>query len=84
MEGNDITQAEFNEAVLEVTGGPNWDVVKKGLANDIYQTQASALDAADWGQVCELRGFARGIAYMMNLREAVKAQIVAEVDNAAL
>lgn len=64
-----MTQDDFNEALLDVTGGPQWDVVKKGLANDIYAAQAQALDAKSWEEVCELRGFAKGLAFVMNLRE---------------
>ena len=41
-----MTQDQFNDAVLDVTGGPNWDIVKKGLANDIYNTQAQEIGRA--------------------------------------
>lgn len=64
-----MTQEEFNQAVLAVTGGPDWDIVKQGLANDIYQVQSGALDAKTWEAVCEARGFAAGLAYIINLRE---------------
>jgi hypothetical protein len=64
-----MTQEDFNQAVLAVTSGPDWDVVKQGLANDIYQVQAGALDAKSWDAVCEARGFAAGLAYISNLRE---------------
>ena len=65
----DITQDKFNEAVLSVTAGPAWDIVKQGLANDIYQLQAGALEAKTWEAVKEARGFAAGLAYIVNLRE---------------
>lgn len=64
-----MTQDDFNNAVLAITAGPDWDVVKQGLSNDIYQVQSSALDAKDWASVCEARGFAQGLAYIINLRE---------------
>jgi hypothetical protein len=64
-----MTQNEFNNAVLSITGGPDWDIVKQGLSNDIYQVQAGALDAKNWTEVCEARGFASGLAYLINLRE---------------
>lgn len=79
-----ITQEQYNAAVLEVTSGPAWDVVKQGFANDIYQSQASALDAENWGAVCELRGFARGIAYVMRIRETIKVAMDQEAANANL
>lgn len=70
-----ITQEQYNDAVLSCTGGPEWDIVKQGFANDIYQTQCQALEAKDWGEVCENRGFARGLAYAMNLREVVETSM---------
>ncbi|NIN96669.1 MAG: hypothetical protein GTO49_17210 [Anaerolineae bacterium] len=75
----DITQEAYDEAILEVTGGVHWDTVKKGLANEIYHAQARALDAESWEQVCRLKGFAEGIAYVMRLREITKASISANV-----
>lgn len=72
-----MNQDDFNEAVLTCTGHPEWDLVKKGLSNDIYQAQAQALDAKSWEEVCELRGFAKGLAFIINLREntlAARAQ----------
>ena len=79
-----MTQDEYNEAVLERTSGPNWDIVVKGLKNDIYHTQAMAFDAKDWGAVCELKGFARGLAYCMNLRNVVITSIEQAKANANL
>ncbi len=79
-----MVQEDFNQAVLAVTSGPDWDVVVKGLANDIYHIQASSLDAKSWDEVCEARGFARGLSYMINLREAVVAQMNADTNNADL
>lgn len=65
-----ITQDDFNEAVLTCTGHPEWEIVKQGLANDIYAAQAQALDAESWDMLCELKGFARGLAFIMGLRES--------------
>ena len=65
----DITQDDFNEAVLAVTSGPAWDIVKQGLSNDIYQLQAGALEAKSWEAVKEARGFAAGLGYIINLSE---------------
>ena len=79
-----MTQDEFNAAALEVTGGPAWDIVKKGLEHDIYNTQTQVFDTPDWGAVCELKGFARGIAYCINLRELVIQSIQTAKANEAL
>lgn len=64
-----ITQDEFNQAVLTCTGHPEWETVKKGLTNDIYQAQAQSLDAKNWDQVCELKGYAKALAFIISLRE---------------
>jgi hypothetical protein len=71
-----VTPEQFNEAVLDVTGGPSWDVFKKGLESDIYNIQAQALTAERWEEVCELRGFAKGLAFIMNIRENTKQAMV--------
>ena len=68
-----MTQEDFNDAILMCTGHPEWEIVKKGLANDIYQAQAQALDAEDWDKVNELRGFAKGLAFIINIRESTLA-----------
>jgi len=74
------TQDDFNAAILSITAGPDWDIVKKGLSNDIYQVQAGALDAKTWEAVCEARGFAQALAYLINLRETTIRTM--EVDDA--
>lgn len=80
-----VTQEQFDEAVLNVTSGPDWEIVKKGLANDIYNTQAGVFDnARDWGSFMEFKGFARGIAYVINLRETVIRTLENEKTNANL
>ena len=66
---NQIDQDALETAILDRLSGPNWDLIKKGLAHEIYSSQAGALDASSWEKVNELRGFAKGIYYVMNLRE---------------
>lgn len=78
-----VSQAEFNQAVLAVTSGTDWDIVKQGLSNDVYQVQSGALDAKTWELVCEARGFAQGLAYMINIRENTIKAINIELDNNA-
>lgn len=77
-----MTQEEFDNAVLEITGNPNWAIIQKGLANDIYNAQASALDAKTWEEVNALRGFAQGLAFVINLRESVTR--AKEINDAAV
>lgn len=65
-----MTQDDFNDAVLTCTGHEKeWNLVKKGLANDIYAAQAQSLDAKNWDQVCELKGYAKALAFIIGLRE---------------
>lgn len=82
-----VTQEQFDEAVLTLTGTPEWDIIVQGLANDIYHTQCQALDAADWGAVKELKGFASGLSYVINLRSTtitVQSNLKDEAPNADL
>ena len=79
-----MTQDEFNEAVLNITGNPDWALIKKGLENDVYHAQAQAFNAPDWGGVRELKGFAQGLTYVMNLRETVIQSMETAKANAAL
>lgn len=82
---SNITQEQLDEAVLDLTGRPEWATLAKGLQNDIYQAQATALDAPDWDTVCRLRGFAEGLAFVLRLRDTVLgAKEVEEGNNAPL
>lgn len=67
-----ITQDQYNEAILEVTGSPQWRIVTRGLENDIYNIQARALEANSWEEVVEMRGFAKGLAFIIGLRDNTK------------
>jgi hypothetical protein len=58
--------------------------VKEGLQNDIYQIQAGSLDASSWDKVCENRGFAKGLQYIINLRENTLRAEEIEQTNATL
>jgi hypothetical protein len=63
-------QDRLDDAILTVTGGPDWAVVAQGLANEIYEAQARVFDVQSWDDVNRLRGFAQGLAYVLNLRDA--------------
>jgi len=81
---HNITQEQLDDAVLTITGHPDWSIIVKGLENDIYHTQASMADASSWDQVNELRGFMKGLAFVINLRNTIKAVKEQEEINAAL
>lgn len=77
-----MIEDKIDEAVLNVTSGPDWDIVKESLLKEVYNIQASMLDATSWDQVCELRGFARGLIFMSNLREMTIAAQKARAEDA--
>ena len=68
---NQLTQEQLDDAVLTLSGTPEWAIVMQGLQADIYHMQASVFDAPDWDTVNKLRGFAEGLAYVINLRNTV-------------
>ncbi len=68
----DRTDDKFFEDMITLTGYPEWDVLVKDLENVIYHTQSNALEATSWEAVCESRGFAKGLAYLVNLRDTIK------------
>lgn len=76
-----VTQEQLDDAVLEITGRPEWATFVQGLLNEIYQSQARALTSETWEDVCRLRGFAEGLAYVSNIREIVTQ---GRTDDAAL
>ncbi len=80
---NGPTPEQLDDAVLSITGRPEWAVIVKGLQNDIYHSQASALDAPNWDTVCELRGFAKGLAFVINLRDTVEGMAEVKKSNDA-
>jgi len=70
-----ITQQQLDEAILTLTGSINWPILQQALDNEIYQCQAMSLDAKSWEDVCALRGYAKALAYVRNLREmTIKAK----------
>lgn len=68
-----MDQNVLDEAVISFFSGPEWETIKKGLEHDIYNIQASMLDVNSWDEVNQLKGFCRGIAYVINLRDSIKA-----------
>ncbi len=75
---------KYNEAMITLTSYPEWELLTKELANEIYQIQANALEADDWGDLCQKRGECKGIARMINLREDTKFLMQVEKENADL
>ena len=64
-----MTQQELDEAILGITGLPEWHLICGFLVNEALQTRDQCADAKDWGDVQRMAGFAEGIAFVVNLRE---------------
>lgn len=76
-----ITQEKLDEAILDVTGDPNWDIMAAFLAREALVARDSCADVDSWEEVNKRRGFADGIAYVLNLREmTVKAMEQSDAD----
>lgn len=60
---------QYFEDITTLTGYPEWAVLVKELEHMIYHTQANAIERTSWEKVNEDRGFAKGLAYIVNLRE---------------
>jgi len=78
------TDEKFFEDMISLTGYREWSELVKDLESQIYHTQANSLEAKSWDEVNEARGFARGLAYIVNLRDTIKQAQIAVKDNAAL
>ncbi len=71
------------EAMLTLTSYPEWDELVEDLKRMIYEEQAAGFEAAtDYPDLRERRGFAKGLAYIVNLRDTIKQ--IQGVENADL
>lgn len=79
-----ITQDQLDDAILDITGRAEWAVIQSALNNEIYQCQASSLDVKTWEEVCALRGYAKALAFVIQLREMVVKSKEQEAKDAAV
>jgi len=79
---NEVTPEELENAILLVTGSPEWKVIQRGLFNEIQASQASSLFLPTWERVNEEKGFVRGLMYCVTLREQMIAAKKQAEDNA--
>jgi len=70
-----ITQEQLDEAVLGITGTPNWEIIATFLVNEALQSRDMCADANSWDEVNKLSGFAEGLAYVVNLRSMTEAAL---------
>lgn len=68
---NEITQEQYEDAVLMITGRPEWNDFALGLIEEIKLSQQNVFTKDNWDAVCEEKGFCRGLAYVITLREQV-------------
>jgi hypothetical protein len=72
-----MEQQQFDEIVLEEMGRPNWNVIRTFLAQQALIARDSCADAPTWEEVCRRRGYADGLAFVVNMRDnliAIKEQ----------
>lgn len=79
-----ITQEQLDEAILGELGRPDWAYISAYLVNQALVARDACADATSWEQVQQLRGFAEGLAFVVNLRENTQKVKEQEATNAAL
>ena len=70
-----ITQEQLDEAILGLTGTPNWEIIATFLVSEAIQSRDMCADANSWDEVNKLSGFAEGLAYVVNLRSMTEASL---------
>ena len=65
-------------------GRPNWDIIRAYLAQQALVARDSCADAESWEKVNQLRGFADGLAYVVNMRDNLIAVKETEKSDAAV
>ncbi len=71
---------QYFEAIMVLTGTPEFKVLVEELERMVYQSQANAFEASSWDKLQEDKGFAKGLAYIINLRENSKTEKKANAD----
>jgi hypothetical protein len=76
--------SKYYEKIIQLTAYPEWKDLVVELEKEIYQLQSNALDeATDFPDLCERRGFAKGLAYLVNLRADTELAMRVEGSNDA-
>ena len=65
---------QYFENIMVLTGTPEFRVLVAELERMVYTLQANAFEAPSWDRVQEDKGFAKGLAYIINLRENSKLE----------
>ena len=67
-----ITQEQLDDAILTITGHPDWSIVAQFLISEAIVARDMCADANTWEEVKTRSGFAEGLAYVVNLRESTE------------
>jgi hypothetical protein len=80
----DEETTKYYEDLLTLTSYPEWALLVEDLEKEIYQLQANAFEASSWEQLQQDKGYALGLAQIVNLRDDIKRTQAAAIANAAL
>ena len=67
-------RVKYYDDIGEMVGTEGWKDLCEQLKREVYEKQADALSAPNWGRVCELRGEANALAVLVNLKEMTAMQ----------
>ena len=70
-----ITQEQLDDAILTITGHPDWAIVAEFIAREGIITRDSCADASSWEEVNQKKGFAEGLAFVLSLRQITETGI---------
>ena len=73
MDARAIDPQTLEDAILLVTGSPEWETIQRGLFNEIQASQMNVFNLESWDRMCEEKGFVRGLYYVITLREQLIA-----------
>ena len=63
-----MTQEELDDAILTITGRPEWALVAELLAREAIISRDMCADSPTWEDVQRRAGFAEGLSFVLNLR----------------
>jgi hypothetical protein len=69
-----MAEDKYFDDMMTLTGTPEFEVLVEELERMVYEIQANALEAPSWERVQEDKGFAKGLTYIINLREHTKLE----------
>ena len=64
-----MTQEELDDAILTITGRPEWALVAELLAREAIISRDMCADSSTWEDVQRRAGFAEGLGFVLNLRQ---------------